>query len=398
MKILFFLAFFSSGIYLKAQTKHIVFETGNIASVLEKAKKENKLIFIDAYTSWCGPCKDMSKHVFTNDSVADYFNSRFVNYKMDMEKGEGIEFAGKYAVNCYPGFLFINGDGNLIHRGAGSMRPAAFLDFANNCFLPGNSFTAQKNKIEKEGLSENNIMSYINLMGSSCQEASEKVTGYIETVNEKDLQKRIHWILIRDFVIKYDSREIKYFLQNIHSYESKFGKDSVEEKLLELGRNYFVNYIYSPDANKTAFEKAKKDFTNLNWPHTKKIIFQTDLNYNKRFNKSKYYALAAAGYLIYNNDNASALNSMAWDFYEGATDPEQLNAAVNMAKRACGLSNEYIYMDTYASLLYKNENYQEAEKQALAAIEKAKLSRFNEDDFKETTALLKKIRAKLRSK
>lgn len=42
-----------------AQTKEIHFEKSSFADIKAKAKKENKLIFIDAYTSWCGPCKWM---------------------------------------------------------------------------------------------------------------------------------------------------------------------------------------------------------------------------------------------------------------------------------------------------------------------------------------------------
>ena len=34
----------------------IDFQKGRYAEVLEMAKKQNKLVFIDIYTSWCGPC------------------------------------------------------------------------------------------------------------------------------------------------------------------------------------------------------------------------------------------------------------------------------------------------------------------------------------------------------
>ena len=87
-----------------AQNRQITFETGDLASVFARAKKENKLIFVDAMTTWCGPCKQMAKHVFTNDTVADYFNANFVSYKFDMEKGEGLDFAKKYKRNEECGF------------------------------------------------------------------------------------------------------------------------------------------------------------------------------------------------------------------------------------------------------------------------------------------------------
>ena len=47
------------------------------------------MIFLDAYASWCGPCKMLQKNVFTKKAVGDFYNSKFINVKMDMEKGEG---------------------------------------------------------------------------------------------------------------------------------------------------------------------------------------------------------------------------------------------------------------------------------------------------------------------
>ena len=58
------------------------------------------------------PCKQMAKSVFTNDAVADYYNTNLVNAKIDMEKGEGLEIAKLYEVKCYPNLLFIDGNGS----------------------------------------------------------------------------------------------------------------------------------------------------------------------------------------------------------------------------------------------------------------------------------------------
>jgi thioredoxin-related protein len=97
----------------------IKFETSDFKTILAKAKKENKLIFLDAYTTWCGPCKLMAKNIFTLKSVGDHYNANFVNAKIDMEKGEGIDIAKKYDVKVFPTYLFIDGNGELVHRTVG---------------------------------------------------------------------------------------------------------------------------------------------------------------------------------------------------------------------------------------------------------------------------------------
>src|SRR5690349_18049972 len=99
--------------------QEIIFERTTWAEIKAKAKQEKKLIFLDAYTTWCGPCKMLEKTVFKDAAVAEFYNRNFVNARKDMEKSEGLEIAKQYSINCYPSLLFIDGDGNVQHRSAG---------------------------------------------------------------------------------------------------------------------------------------------------------------------------------------------------------------------------------------------------------------------------------------
>lgn len=129
-----------SSVTLFAQHRSITFEHTSFKEIKAKALKENKLIFIDAYTSWCGPCKRMAREVFTNDTVADYYNKNFVNAKIDMEKGEGVDIAKQYDVRCYPNLLFVDGNGNIVHRVAGGMSPKEFIALGEETKTPENVF------------------------------------------------------------------------------------------------------------------------------------------------------------------------------------------------------------------------------------------------------------------
>ena len=98
--LIFSFVFFSSTSF--SQNRSIEFNHSAWSEILAQAKKENKMIYVDCYTSWCGPCKWMAKNVFTNDTVADFYNTNFINAKIDMEVGEGIELAKKYDIRAYP--------------------------------------------------------------------------------------------------------------------------------------------------------------------------------------------------------------------------------------------------------------------------------------------------------
>ena len=97
----------------------IVFETGTLQEALEKAQAENKAVFVDCYTSWCGPCKMMSARVFPDKLAGDFFNPRFVSIKIDMEKGEGKELRGRWDVTAYPTYLVLDARGEVVHTSRG---------------------------------------------------------------------------------------------------------------------------------------------------------------------------------------------------------------------------------------------------------------------------------------
>ena len=86
----------------------IQFTEGQWMQAVKKARAENKLIFMDAYTSWCGPCKMLKSQVFPNKTLGDFYNKNFVNVAFDMEVGEGPQLANIYRVQAYPTMFFID--------------------------------------------------------------------------------------------------------------------------------------------------------------------------------------------------------------------------------------------------------------------------------------------------
>ncbi len=99
----------------------------------EKASKSEKLIFIDAYTDWCGPCKRMARTTFKDAEVAIFFNEEFINLKIEMEKNpEGNDIARKYGVRAYPTLLIVDSEGNLVKKTIGFKTKDQLLAFAGS--------------------------------------------------------------------------------------------------------------------------------------------------------------------------------------------------------------------------------------------------------------------------
>ena len=117
MKNIILSLLFATLFCLISEAQGISFVEGKtLSEVLAQAKNEGKLVFVDCYTEWCGPCKMMASKEFVKKEAGDYFNAKFVNFKIDMEKGEGPEVGKKYDVNAYPTFLILESNGDLRGR------------------------------------------------------------------------------------------------------------------------------------------------------------------------------------------------------------------------------------------------------------------------------------------
>ncbi len=92
-----------------------------------KAKAENKLIFLDCYTQWCGPCKKMAREVFPLAEVGEVMNPKFVSIKIDMESAYGAPLAKKLQIQAYPTFVIFNADAQEISRFLGYHAASDFL-------------------------------------------------------------------------------------------------------------------------------------------------------------------------------------------------------------------------------------------------------------------------------
>lgn len=112
-----------------SENSAVQFYQGSYAEMMAKAKASGKPVFIDFYTVWCGPCKNMERYTFTSPTLANYLKDNYFAFKTDAESlmGDGIELAQKYDIRFFPSMIILTPQGEVIKRMTGFQSADALL-------------------------------------------------------------------------------------------------------------------------------------------------------------------------------------------------------------------------------------------------------------------------------
>jgi thiol-disulfide isomerase/thioredoxin len=414
----------------------IEFEHGTWKEVLEKAKQTNKPIFIDVYTSWCGPCKKMSKDIFPLVEVGKVYNANFVCYQIDAEKGEGIEIAKKYEVMSYPSYLFIKADGTLFSRSVGSMEAEKFIAVSKTAIADMND-PKPLSEWAKEYVQKKNdplfLLDYINKLLKLGKPTTQLFDEYLALLpNEQRVSDKIIEIYMKE------SRNI-----SINSLAFKNLQDNKTLFIPKLGGHVYVLIIGALDnsfreACKSKNEQLLQQVVDANEELPKssasKLKEELYMNYyNKTGDLDKYISNATiycnaslmtissdsiaktdkkaldlfettqkkllvgkidsaqlaelSDYIAHatRNKYSQALNEVAWGFFEKAADTKTLENALSWSKRSLEIyPDNHMFVDTYANLLYKLGRNEEAIVKEKEALNLAKSKKSDTKGYEET--------------
>jgi len=366
------------------------FESGlSWGQVLVKAKAENKYVFVDCYASWCGPCKAMDQRVYTNDTVGEAMNARFVSVKLQMDTSKKDDDAVKawyadahrlmttYKISAFPSFLFFSPDGKIVHRGMGLHKVADFVK------LIAKAQDSAKQYYTLLAAYRGGVKDFA-VMSSLANDAKK--------FNEPELASSIAADYLHDHLDKLSYAEMcnKKDLNFIAGFAKVLSsKDKVFRCLFEHGEladsamqdkdfaKRFVNYVVTKEEITPAITAAKAKNMEPDWNtigkrikhrfgqnHVEENIVNAKVDWYKSQkdwkNYTKYLVMQMDIRGIQNIPNGLmgifVLNNGAWDIFQYSNNRAELKTALTWVDRALQMDTAKLsatMMDTKANLLYK---------------------------------------------
>jgi thiol-disulfide isomerase/thioredoxin len=384
--LVLFLPLFSLG-----QKSGITFQQSSWSQLLAKAKTEKKIIFLDAYASWCGPCKKMSADVFTTQEAGNFFNRNFINAKIDMESGEGPGLADKYDVGAYPTLLFINSDGKLLHKAIGYLDTDEFIATGLDALDPGKQFYTLRGNYASGTLTDDQ---HYRLASTAITLDDPLAEKFVNTY----LNKKTNWMtepcinLMLNMSKDPSDLYFGFLSKNEKAAGELAGISKVTDGLDQVAYQAIAGEIPESDPIKLAVKKVETGMKKYRpAPAARRFSLRYGIYMANEINETGLYKEYLIGFLDEFGDELgwSDLNQYAWDFFEQENSKSMLQSALGWSLKSISKDSNFYNNDTAAQLHFKLGNKKEALKYAETAI---KLGKAAGEDVTETENLLKKLK------
>ncbi|WP_421920207.1 thioredoxin family protein [Marinifilum sp.] len=279
-----------------AMSQGIEFKNGYWEEIKEIAKNENKLIFIDFYTDWCGPCKKMNKEVFPLDTVGKFYNKHFICYKVDAEKGEGPKLAKLYGVASFPTYIYSDFTSKLLHRKSAYMKAEQFIKLGQIALDPGKRFAPLEEEFNNGNRDKDFVLNYFKLLRAAGGSVDPKLAEYLESLPKKEITTLETYDLINKYGSNIRGDVYKILIDNFDTYCRIAGEEAVVEK---IHRRFLLSHSHhfgSRWAEKYADHSVKDFVQTLNYPYKERLLAEIDINFLTNCQKNEELSRALLQY------------------------------------------------------------------------------------------------------
>lgn len=378
---------------LTVSAQGIDFRDLTYQEAIEAAEAEGKPIFMDCYTTWCGPCKWMSANIFPQEEMGDYFNENFVCVKFDMEKGEGLDIAKEFKVRAYPTLLFIDQDRELLNVMVGASREVADYIEAGSTALDPKANMPYLSSHKEENIDDPEFMRrYIAIFGEAGRLEEGDLDKYLAQFPVEQWGNDNNWYIISNNVEDPNSAVFQKIVANEDQLKAEQGSAVSEyiEQVLYYHLARKRSRARSDEAiaeyqNEKSQLLASNDFSNV-----AKLRFRLNLFELQRSQDwERYCATCVEEVKDHYWNDADQLNSIAWAFFEKTDNKDYLKKAEEWAARAVKLDKQHHILDTQANLLYKLGKYEKALVVEQEALEMAQARGEDTESYQEVIAKIK---------
>ena len=382
-----------------SQKRSVHFEQGTWKEIRQKARAEKKIIFLVAYYEWDSNYEKLKKNVFTNDTVADFYNEHFICCEINFDKAEVPLFDVKYNVLGGLTYLFLDYQETVLHRDYHSKSVPEFMTLGETALNPETRFEAWETKYRKGDREPAFIRQYLKMLRPYGNEAQEIADWYFTTQKNEDLLTKENFEMIKEYLRNGDSPAFQYMVAQRAKFREMFGADEVDKKIFDVYNwmivtsHSFIRPCGEFKVDEKAFNHAKEEIKKSKFERADELLLYADIWYYDEKRDGKKYAEAAEPYVNkYKINDYNYLNYTAWYFYahDEITDASLLNQALAWAKKSVEGHPCVAAYDAYASLLYKLNKKNEAKKAIETAIEMRKKEG---EDISSSKYLLDKIQA-----
>lgn len=374
----------------------IVFKDLSWNETLNKAREEGTPVFVDCYTTWCGPCKWMAANMFTRPEIGEFYNQNFICVQFDMEKGDGLEIAKEYQVRGYPTLLYLDPSGELLNIQLGAPQdPQPYIEMAKMALDPKRNMQYLQANKDANYSDPAFMVDYFKAFGTAGRLEANELSRYLGQFSLEEWNSDENWQIIVSQVEEVESPIFQELLKNEELFAQKHANaDDYFQSVLyyDLRKKYFLGQRAN---DLSEYEAARAELAQ-NYPKSDKVLFEMDLLVTEREEDwDRYCELCYNNVKKYYWSDADKLNDIAWTVFEQSDNEKNLEMALVWAERAQELApNNHYILDTYANLQFVNGQAEEALQTQKKAI---KLAEKEGADTESYQALITKIEEYLKS-
>ncbi len=340
----------------------------NWSEVLSQAKNTGKIVFLDAYTTWSGPCKLMNKCVFSDSSVADFYNTQFISIKMDMEKGEGPALVKRYGIRQFPTLLFIDANGVVQHQAVGFHNATEFLALGKKALNTELNMYALQQRYAAGERSSGLLYALTEAYSSSMHPDMGKVADqYLKTQSDWATAQNM------DFIFQNTTDPFgvgfKYLIQHKSDFALLFGDEPTANTIDDVFDRYQKTHLDLP------LGEVQRLYTIVYPERGERLASAYRMTYyHKRENWTAFANSAIDHFERYPTDDADELGETALLFLHHVDNKTMLRHAARWAAQAAESLPVWQHYDTLARLYAVTGKKRQAIKMTHVAIELARNS------------------------